>query len=68
MPWQGEKPSGSGGTLEQAQEAKLDLVCCKRALREGQRLLDVGCGWGLPAMHAAARYGVQVVGVTISVE
>lgn len=51
--WQGEKSSGSGGTLEQAQEAKLDLVCCKRALREGQRLLDVGCGWGLPTMQSA---------------
>ncbi|MFD9123550.1 class I SAM-dependent methyltransferase [Kitasatospora sp. NPDC059571] len=64
--WQGD-PS-SGDTLEQAQEAKLDLVCRKLALREGQRLLDVGCGWGSLAMYAAERYGVQVVGVTISGE
>jgi cyclopropane-fatty-acyl-phospholipid synthase len=66
--WQGDPSSGSGDTLEQAQEAKLDLVCRKLALREGQRLLDVGCGWGSLAMHAAERYGVHVVGVTISVE
>ena len=63
--WQGDPSSASAGTLEQAQEAKLDLVCRKLALREGQRLLDVGCGWGSMAMHAAERYGVQVVGVTI---
>ncbi|QNP68065.1 class I SAM-dependent methyltransferase [Streptomyces roseirectus] len=60
--------SGSGDTLERAQEAKLDLVCRKLALREGQRLLDVGCGWGSMALHAAEHYGVQVVGVTLSVE
>ena len=46
-------------TLEQAQEAKLEL-------RSGMRLLDVGCGWGSLALHAAARYGVSVTGVTIS--
>jgi cyclopropane-fatty-acyl-phospholipid synthase len=66
--WQGDPSSGSDNTLEQAQEAKLDLVCRKLALRKGQRLLDVGCGWGSMAMHAAGRYGVQVVGVTISDE
>jgi cyclopropane-fatty-acyl-phospholipid synthase len=66
--WQGDPSPGSGDTLEQAQEAKLDLVCRKLALREGQRLLDVGCGWGSLAMYAAERYGVQVVGVTISGE
>jgi cyclopropane-fatty-acyl-phospholipid synthase len=53
-------------TLEEAQEAKLDLVCRKLALREGERVLDVGCGWGSFAIHAASRYGVRVVGVTIS--
>src|SRR5919206_570625 len=42
-------------TLEQAQEAKLDLVCRKLDLRPGMRLLDVGCGWGSLALHAAAR-------------
>ena len=56
------------GTLEDAQTAKLDLVCRKLALRPGQRLLDVGCGWGSMALHAAKHYGVDVVGVTLSVE
>jgi len=55
-------------TLEQAQEAKLDLVCRKLALRPGQRLLDVGCGWGSMVLHAAEHYGVHAVGVTISTE
>ena len=53
-------------TLEDAQVAKLDLVCRKLGLREGMRLLDVGCGWGSLALHAASRYGVSVTGVTIS--
>jgi cyclopropane-fatty-acyl-phospholipid synthase len=53
-------------TLEQAQEAKLDLVCRKLGLQPGMRLLDVGCGWGSLALHAAARYGVSVTGMTIS--
>ncbi|MCF6745755.1 class I SAM-dependent methyltransferase [Blastococcus sp. KM273128] len=55
-----------GATLEEAQEAKLDLVCRKLGLEPGMRLLDVGCGWGSLALHAASRYGVSVVGVTIS--
>ena len=55
-------------TLEAAQRAKLDLVCRKLGLRPGMRLLDVGCGWGSLVLHAAATYGVQAVGVTISVE
>src|SRR5689334_3563905 len=54
--------------LEAAQETKLDLVCRKLALRPGMRLLDVGCGWGSLALHAAERYGVQVVGITLSQE
>ncbi len=53
-------------TLEEAQRAKLDLVCRKLALRAGQRVLDVGCGWGSFAIHAATHYGVQVLGVTLS--
>ncbi|MDQ1594621.1 MAG: cyclopropane-fatty-acyl-phospholipid synthase [Arthrobacter pascens] len=55
-------------TLEEAQEAKLDLVCRKLGLQPGMRVLDVGCGWGSFALHAAERYGVNVVGVTISTE
>jgi cyclopropane-fatty-acyl-phospholipid synthase len=54
--------------LDAAQEAKLDLVCRKLALAPGMRLLDVGCGWGSLALHAARRYGVDVVGVTLSAE
>lgn len=53
-------------TLEEAQEAKLELVCRKLGLTAGMRLLDVGCGWGSLALHAAARHGARVVGVTIS--
>ncbi len=58
--------SGGAGTLEEAQEAKLDLVCRKLALKEGERVLDVGCGWGSFAIHAAKNYGVRVLGVTLS--
>jgi len=54
--------------LDAAQEAKLDLVCRKLGLRPGMRLLDVGCGWGSLALHAAERYGVDVVGITLSIE
>jgi cyclopropane-fatty-acyl-phospholipid synthase len=52
--------------LEQAQETKLDLVATKLELEPGQRVLDVGCGWGSFAIHAASRYGVSVVGITLS--
>jgi len=55
-------------TLEEAQEAKLDLVCRKLALEPGMRLLDIGCGWGGLAKYAAERYGVHVTGVTLSRE
>ncbi|MEJ8635473.1 cyclopropane-fatty-acyl-phospholipid synthase family protein [Streptomyces sp. MS2.AVA.5] len=57
-----------GGTLEEAQRDKLDLVCRKLALQQGDRLLDVGCGWGSLAMHAAREYGAQVTGITLSRE
>ena len=53
-------------TLEQAQEAKLELVCSKLGLQPGQRVLDVGCGWGSFVMHAAKRHGVEAVGITLS--
>jgi len=55
-----------GTGLQAAQEAKLELVCRKLGLRSGMRLLDVGCGWGSLALHAATRHGATVVGVTIS--
>jgi cyclopropane-fatty-acyl-phospholipid synthase len=53
-------------TLEEAQETKRELVCTKLALKEGERVLDVGCGWGSFAVHAAERYGVHVTGITLS--
>jgi cyclopropane-fatty-acyl-phospholipid synthase len=57
-------------TLEEAQEAKHELICRKLGLpaRPGARLLDVGCGWGSMAMHAARHYGASVVGVALSRE
>ncbi|MCX5048700.1 MULTISPECIES: class I SAM-dependent methyltransferase [unclassified Streptomyces] len=55
-------------TLEQAQRDKLELVCRKLDLTPGQRLLDVGCGWGSMAIHAAREHGVRVVGITLSHE
>ncbi|GAB3358054.1 class I SAM-dependent methyltransferase [Modestobacter lapidis] len=54
--------------LDAAQEAKLDLVCRKLGLQPEMRLLDVGCGWGSLAIHAAQRYGGTVVGITLSEE
>ncbi|XAS69112.1 cyclopropane-fatty-acyl-phospholipid synthase family protein [Micrococcaceae bacterium Sec5.7] len=54
--------------LDAAQDAKLDLVCRKLGLQPGMRVLDVGCGWGSFALHAAQRYGVTVIGVTLSAE
>lgn len=53
-------------TLDAAQEAKLEHICRKLRLSEGERLLDIGCGWGGLVMYAAARYGVEAVGVTLS--
>nr|WP_306988798.1 cyclopropane-fatty-acyl-phospholipid synthase family protein [Amycolatopsis thermophila] len=53
-------------TLEQAQIAKVDLVARKLGLREGMRVLDVGCGWGTFVIHAAKQYGAHAVGVTLS--
>jgi cyclopropane-fatty-acyl-phospholipid synthase len=53
-------------TLEEAQETKLELVCMKLGLEPGMRVLDVGCGWGSFAVHAATRHGVHVTGITLS--
>jgi cyclopropane-fatty-acyl-phospholipid synthase len=53
-------------TLDQAQELKLDLICRKLRLGGDDRLLDIGCGWGALVIHAASRYGVTALGVTLS--
>jgi cyclopropane-fatty-acyl-phospholipid synthase len=53
-------------SLEQAQEHKLRLICEKLELEPGQRLLDIGCGWGGLAAYAARHYGVHVTGITVS--
>jgi cyclopropane-fatty-acyl-phospholipid synthase len=55
-----------GDDLETAQRRKLDLLYTKLRLKPGERLLDIGCGWGAPLMHAAKHYGAKCVGVTIS--
>lgn len=55
-------------TLEEAQEAKMDLICRKLCLQPGMRVLDIGCGWGGFAAYAARQYGVEVLGITVSDE
>ena len=60
--WRG----GEKKTLEEAQEEKLDTVARKLALKEGERVLDVGCGWGGFPLWAATKYGASVVGITLS--
>jgi cyclopropane-fatty-acyl-phospholipid synthase len=57
-----------GDTLEEAQARKLKLLLDRLALKPGQRLLDIGCGWGSLAEIAAGDYGLQVVGLTLSTE
>ena len=54
--------------LDEAQEAKLDLICKKIELKPGMTVLDIGCGWGGFAKYAAEKYGVKVLGVTVSKE
>jgi cyclopropane-fatty-acyl-phospholipid synthase len=63
--WTSDAP---GYGLADAQRDKLDLICRKLDLKPGMRLLDVGCGWGSLAMHAARVYGVEVLGITLSGE
>jgi cyclopropane-fatty-acyl-phospholipid synthase len=58
----------SATTLEEAQEAKLNLVFTKLGLKSGQRVLDIGCGWGGALKYAADRYGIEGVGITVSQE
>jgi cyclopropane-fatty-acyl-phospholipid synthase len=53
-------------TLDEAQRDKLELVCTKLKLKPGERVLDIGCGWGAFVMHAAANHGVSAVGITLS--
>jgi cyclopropane-fatty-acyl-phospholipid synthase len=53
-------------SLDAAQEAKLDHICRKLDLKPGERFLDIGCGWGGLILHAAERYGVHAVGITLS--
>ena len=55
-------------TLDEAQEAKLELTCRKLGLAPGMRVLDIGCGWGSFAIYAAEKYSVKVTGVTVSAE
>jgi len=56
------------GNLEEAQEAKLDLICRKLNLQPDMKVLDVGCGWGSFCKYAAEKYGVAMIGITISKE
>lgn len=55
-------------SLDEAQEAKLDLICRKIGLKKGDKVLDIGCGWGGFCKFAAEKYGAQVVGITVSKE
>ena len=55
-------------TLDEAQENKLELICRKLDLKPGLKVLDIGCGWGSLAKYAALKYGVDVVGITVSSE
>ncbi len=66
--WNPSTGSGHEMTLDEAQEAKLDLVCRKIGLKRGQRVLDIGSGWGSFIGYAAEKYGASALGVTVSKE
>ena len=70
--WPASPASGQGGkdakNLDEAQEAKLDLVCRKIGLKPGDSVLDIGCGWGSFLKFAAEKYGAHGLGVTVSKE
>ncbi|HEX4364721.1 MAG TPA: cyclopropane-fatty-acyl-phospholipid synthase family protein [Solirubrobacteraceae bacterium] len=61
-----EDPARDDESLESAQVRKRETICRKLALAPGERVLDVGCGWGAFPIHAATKYGVHVVGITLS--
>jgi len=63
--WSGNPPAAG---LDEAQEAKFDLICRKLGLKEGMSVLDIGCGWGTFMKYAALKYGIHAVGVTVSKE
>ena len=58
----------NASNLDEAQEAKLDLICRKLGLKSGMRVLDIGCGWGGTAKFAVEHYNVEVIGITVSEE
>lgn len=60
------RKDGPKTSLDDAQTAKVDLICRKLDLSSNKKLLDVGCGWGTLVMHAAKEYGVRAIGVTLS--
>lgn len=66
--WTGPGTEDLTADLDQAQVNKFDTACARLGLAEGTRVLDVGCGWGSFLLHAAERYGIQGVGVTVSEE
>ena len=68
MTYSGARFSRDDQSLEEAQHAKYDALCQKLKLQPGDRVLEIGCGWGGFSMHAATHYGCQVTGVTISQE
>jgi len=67
--WRAASPQGKNpSNLDEAQEAKLEMICRKVGLKPGMRVLELGCGWGSFAKYAAEQYGVSVLGVTVSKE
>jgi len=61
-------PTNKAKNLDEAQSAKLDLVCRKIGIKKGDKILDIGCGWGSFAKFAAEKYGARVIGITVSKE